>query len=194
MFKILARIYAATERATRAVETDKAALQINPFLWSSFETACNSDNSDVDPYRLFDVERLKNFSKCFGNNPILSYANNDPSSGMSNSLSNQNHQSSINQNQVAYISQNSRHSSTTSTPILPNANPPHVIEQITNKALCNLKQPTSATINSTISNNQENTNQLSSMTTMITPVNQMMFESTLGTNARNDTNDSCFTG
>ena len=92
------------------------------------------------------------------------------------------------------INQNIRHSSTTSTPILPNANPPHVSDQITNKALCNLKPPASVIVNSTITSNQENTNQLSSMTTMITPVNPTLFESTLGTNTRNETNDSCFTG
>ena len=190
----MARIYATTERATRAVDTDKAALQISPFLWSSFEASCNSDSSDVDPHKLFDVERLKNFSQCFGNNPILSYANNEPTLGISNPPSNQNHHSANNQNHMVNINQNIRHSSTTSTPILPNANPPHVSDQITNKALCNLKPPASVIVNSTITSNQENTNQLSSMTTMITPVNPTLFESTLGTNTRNETNDSCFTG
>ena len=185
----MSRIYATTERAVRAVETDKAALQINPFLWSSFEASCNSDDADINPHKLFDTERLKNFSQCFGINPILSYANNEPSTGVSTTRSvKHNHQTSNNQNHVPIINQNSRHLSSTSTPIIPSAIPPNIADQITNKNTCNIKPPVSSLTH------QENVHQISSMTTMITPVNQMLFESTLGTNTRNETNDSCFTG
>ena len=182
----MSRIYATTERASRAVETDKAVLHINPFLWSSFESSCNSD-ANIDPHKLFDVERLKNFAQCFGVNPILSYANNEPSSGMCPTIPQH-------QNPIAHVNPNNRHGSTTSTPILPSANPPNIADQITNRPQGNVKPPISAINTSNIATTQDNTYQHSAMTTMITPVNQMLFESTLGTNTRNETNDSCFTG
>ena len=182
----MSRIYATTERAARAVETDKAVLYINPFLWSSFESSCNSNNSNIDPHKLFDVERLKNFTQCFGVNPILSYANNEPSAGMCPTAPHQNH--------IPNAYQNKRHGSTTSTPILPSAIPPNLTDQITNKPQGNMKPPTSTVNNPALAITNDNTYQHSAMTTMITPVNQMLFESTLGTNTRNDTNDSYFTG
>ena len=174
-------------------------LRINPFLWSSFEASCNSDCSDIDPLKLLEIDHLKTFSHCFGVSPILSYANNVPNAGtIFNAPPTQHQNPSKNQFHIGHINQNVRHGSSTSTPILPPANVPTTVastavtDHVVNKGQCQMRPqvPIKSNQPATHDTNQ----QPNLMTTMITPVNQMLFETTLGTSTGAEGNDSCFTG
>ena len=63
----LADIYAQTESGIKACEAYKRSLKLNPFLWNSFECACNLGEK-LDPVKCFQVSGLDNFSMCNGSN------------------------------------------------------------------------------------------------------------------------------
>lgn len=169
-------------------------------MWSSFEASCNSDCSDIDPFKLLDVDHLKTFSHCFGVSPILSYANNAPNAGTMFNVPQTQHQNpSNNQFQIGHINQNVRHGSSTSTPILPPANIPSTIASTAltdhvNKGQGQTRQQQQVPIKLNQPTTNDTNQQLNLMTTMITPVNQMLFETTHGTSTGAAGNDSCFTG
>ena len=57
-----------------AVDVDKKALRLNPFLWSSYESLCNKGEF-LAPEKVFDLEHLDNFSHCQGVNPLVNLVN-----------------------------------------------------------------------------------------------------------------------
>ena len=146
---------------------------------------------------MFDVDHLKNFSQCFGVNPILTYANNVPKNGtILNAPHSQQQHPSANQCHNPHVNQNVRHGSTTSTPILPFANVPNTtsstnLNDVNLKAKNIDKQPIVPVTSN--QQTQDSAQQHNLMTTMITPVNQMLFESTAGSITGIGNNDSCFT-
>ena len=149
---------------------------------------------------MFDVDHLKNFSQCFGVNPILNYANNVTKFGMiTNSYSSQPQQSSTNQCPVTQVKHNVRHGSTTSTPILPSENVPITTNTTTlnnqiSKPQSNIRQPLQMSQISSQPTAKNTNQQHNLMTTMITPVNQVLLESTMGDVIGIDSSDCCFTG
>ena len=194
--QILARIYATTERTTKGIDADKAALYVNPFLWSSFESLCNTNCSTIDPHKLFNVDHLKNFSHCHGVNSILSYANNVVAKiGGQNIQPAQN--PSTNQYTNTHANQNVRHGSATSTPILPAVNPAslaptNVLKNQTTQLQSNVPPKQAAIVSSQTTVQNNNTQPHNLMTTMMTPVNQFILDSTIG-DLSGVGNDSCFT-
>ena len=57
-----------------AIEADKKALRLNPFLWSSFESLCNKGEF-VSPDKIFDLEHVDNLAHCQGVNPLVNLVN-----------------------------------------------------------------------------------------------------------------------
>lgn len=72
--QILSDVYSRSERSNKAVDADKKALLLNPFLWKSFESLCNKGEA-VDPDKVFQVSKLENFASCHGVNPIVNLVN-----------------------------------------------------------------------------------------------------------------------
>lgn len=92
-----------SERGAQAIEAERKALKLNPFLWKSFESLCQrGDNPgenltlmtstycldfhlyllynilkivSTDPASFFNIANVDNFVQCQGLNPILQYAN-----------------------------------------------------------------------------------------------------------------------
>lgn len=57
-----------------AIEADKMALRLNPFLWSSYESLCNKGEF-VSPDKIFDLEHVENLAHCQGVNPLVNLVN-----------------------------------------------------------------------------------------------------------------------
>lgn len=72
--QLLSKIYSQTERTQKAVDADRKALRLNPFLWKSFESLCNKGDSP-DPNKVFSTSNLDSFSHCHGSNTIISFVN-----------------------------------------------------------------------------------------------------------------------
>jgi len=72
--QLLSGIYHRTERRIKAIEADKKALRLNPFLWSSFESLCNKGEF-VSPDKIFDLEHVDNLAHCQGVNPLVNLVN-----------------------------------------------------------------------------------------------------------------------
>ena len=68
--QLLASIYGATERESKAKEADRAALDLNPFLFKSFEALCNRGPDHPNPYKVFNAESLTNLNYSVGINPV----------------------------------------------------------------------------------------------------------------------------
>lgn len=63
--QMIAKVYYKMSRTAKANEAHKLALKLNPFLWHSFEELCNA-GEDVDPRKVFILDKLDNFSTCHG--------------------------------------------------------------------------------------------------------------------------------
>ncbi len=72
--QLLATIYRRTENSQKANACEQRALQLNPFLFKSYETLCNS-GVFPDPTKVFTLDGLESLSRCHGHNAILSLAN-----------------------------------------------------------------------------------------------------------------------
>jgi len=83
--QLLSGIYERTERRNKAVELEKKALHLNPFLWSSFESLCNKGEF-VSPEKIFDLEHVDNFSQCHGVNPLVNLVNSNLEENKDNTL------------------------------------------------------------------------------------------------------------
>lgn len=59
-------------RTAKGNDAHKLALKLNPFLWHSFEELCNVGES-VDPTKVFQLDKLDNFSMCHGSTPAPNY-------------------------------------------------------------------------------------------------------------------------
>ncbi|KAK9883043.1 hypothetical protein WA026_001251 [Henosepilachna vigintioctopunctata] len=64
---LLGKIAAKTERKIIAIEYWKAALKLNPFLWSSFEELCKIGDKP-NAQTAFQINNLENLSMCHGYN------------------------------------------------------------------------------------------------------------------------------
>ena len=58
----------------QAVNAERKALKLNPFLWKSFESLCQRGDNP-DPATIFCLSNSDNFVQSQGLNPILQYAN-----------------------------------------------------------------------------------------------------------------------
>ena len=81
-FQLLGDLYGRSERQIKAVDCEKKALKLNPFLWKTFESLC-SRGEFVDPAKVFNVSGLDNFNQCHGVNNILSVVNKVPPTSQS---------------------------------------------------------------------------------------------------------------
>lgn len=72
--QILSTIYERSERGSKAAEANKKALQLNPFLWQSFESLCNAGEV-CDPSSIWDPESLQSLAYCTGSNPVMNLLN-----------------------------------------------------------------------------------------------------------------------
>ncbi|KAI0228359.1 cell division cycle 27 [Lamellibrachia satsuma] len=61
-FRLLAKIYSKTERNTKAVESHRKCLRLNPFMWSAFETLCHLDEKP-DPAKVFTTTSTQHVSE-----------------------------------------------------------------------------------------------------------------------------------
>lgn len=52
--QLLAKVYIATERRTRAADAHRKALSLNPFMWKSFVQLCNTGEK-IDPHQVFQI-------------------------------------------------------------------------------------------------------------------------------------------
>lgn len=64
---LLGKIANKTERKNIAIESWSKALEVNPFLWSSFEELCKI-GQNPNPQKIFNLENLPNLSMCHGHN------------------------------------------------------------------------------------------------------------------------------
>ncbi|XP_044758118.1 cell division cycle protein 27 homolog [Coccinella septempunctata] len=64
---LLGKIANKTERKNNAIESWCKALEVNPFLWSSFEELCKLGHNP-NPQKVFQLENLPNLSMCHGHN------------------------------------------------------------------------------------------------------------------------------
>ena len=71
--QLLSTIYASTERESKANDADKASLELNPFLFKSFEALCNRGPDHPSPYKVFNAETLSNLNYSVGINPVSSH-------------------------------------------------------------------------------------------------------------------------
>lgn len=65
--QLLAKICQQTEQLGNAIEAHKRALNLNPFLWSSFANLC-SRGEKPDPSNIFKIANCDVFSTCQGSN------------------------------------------------------------------------------------------------------------------------------
>ncbi|XP_050435840.1 cell division cycle protein 27 homolog isoform X2 [Adelges cooleyi] len=74
--QLISHIWWRSERAHLAAEACRKALFLNPFLWQSFQDLCDRGvKPDPEPFKIFKVDNLDNFSKCVGSN---SHVNSTP--------------------------------------------------------------------------------------------------------------------
>lgn len=71
--QIIAKIYYKMMRTAKGNDAHKLALKLNPFLWHSFEELCNVGEV-VDPAKIFQLDKLDNFSMCHGSISTSNYA------------------------------------------------------------------------------------------------------------------------
>ncbi|KAL3272915.1 hypothetical protein HHI36_014374 [Cryptolaemus montrouzieri] len=64
---LLGKIATKTEKKTKAIESWKNALKLNPFLWSSFEELCKIGDKP-NAQTAFQLGNLENLSMCHGHN------------------------------------------------------------------------------------------------------------------------------
>lgn len=62
---LLGKIAAKTERKSRAIETWKKALKVNPFLFSAFENLCGIGEKPIAS-NIFQISNIENMSTCHG--------------------------------------------------------------------------------------------------------------------------------
>lgn len=60
-------------RTAKGNDAHKLALKLNPFLWHSFEELCNVGEV-VDPIKIFQLDKLDNFTMCHGTTSTPTYA------------------------------------------------------------------------------------------------------------------------
>ena len=58
-----------------AIDAEKKALKLNPFLWKSFESLCNLGELGLDPGAIFDLEGMDSLQDCHGANQLVSLFN-----------------------------------------------------------------------------------------------------------------------
>ncbi|XP_050529418.1 cell division cycle protein 27 homolog isoform X2 [Daktulosphaira vitifoliae] len=67
--QLISHVWWRSERAHLAAEACRKALYLNPFLWQSFQDLCDRGvKPDPEPFKIFKVDNLDNFSKCLGSN------------------------------------------------------------------------------------------------------------------------------
>ncbi|MBN3308813.1 CDC27 protein, partial [Amia calva] len=64
---LLGQIYCKTDRLAKGSECYQKSLNLNPFLWSPFESLCQIGEKP-DPDQMFKLTSLQNFSSCQQNN------------------------------------------------------------------------------------------------------------------------------
>ncbi|XP_055373262.1 cell division cycle protein 27 homolog [Condylostylus longicornis] len=82
VLQLIANICLQTERKRIAIEANKMALKLNPFLWHSFADLCNMGEK-VDPNSIFQFSSADIFNTCQGNtntNPMILFGNNGANS------------------------------------------------------------------------------------------------------------------
>ena len=59
-----------------AIDAEKKALKLNPFLWKSYESLCNLGEFAVAPEAVFDLDGVdNNLQDCHGANPLVNFLN-----------------------------------------------------------------------------------------------------------------------
>lgn len=61
--QLLAKLCSETERHELALEANKRALKLNPFLWHSFAELCNRGHK-LDPNTIFHIDNVDTFATC----------------------------------------------------------------------------------------------------------------------------------
>lgn len=64
--QLLGKLCAETERHELAIEANKRALKLNPFLWHPFVELCNHGHNP-DPHSIFQIQNVEMFDTCQSN-------------------------------------------------------------------------------------------------------------------------------
>ncbi|XP_040564895.1 cell division cycle protein 27 homolog isoform X1 [Lepeophtheirus salmonis] len=76
-YKMIASIYAQTERLSKALDAERKSLKLNPLLWKSYESLCLKGDSP-DPNKIFNVHNIEHFNHIHGTNSLINLINASP--------------------------------------------------------------------------------------------------------------------
>jgi hypothetical protein len=65
-----------------AIEAEKKALKLNPFLWKSYESLCNLGEFSLAPDTVFSLEGVDSLQDCHGANPLVNFLNSFSAEGV----------------------------------------------------------------------------------------------------------------